>query len=106
MKFIKFVFEQKIQVSGNSTLKEQLSFKEIRTTEAFQELLSFTDKEIKVIKNIKQSIKERLDEDRENADKSRKLAQGSKSNLLNEFSIERVNKFKRYANSINHILLF
>jgi hypothetical protein len=66
------------------------SFKDIQTKEAFQELIFFTEKEIKVLKSIKQSIKDRLEEERKSSEKLKKMAQSSRSNLLNDFIIEKV----------------
>lgn len=66
------------------------SFKDIQTKEAFQELILFTEKEIKVLKSIKQSIKDRLEEERKSSEKLKKMAQSSRSNLLNDFIIEKV----------------
>ncbi len=66
------------------------SFKDIQTKEAFQELILFTEKEIKVLKSIKQSIKDRLEEECKSSEKLKKMAQSSRSNLLNDFIIEKV----------------
>ncbi len=66
------------------------SYKDIQTKEAFQELILFTEKEIKVLKSIKQSIKDRLEEERKSSEKLKKMAQSSRSNLLNDFIIEKV----------------
>ena len=66
----------------------------ITTNEAFKELLTFNDKEIHVIKKIKQSISEKLEIDREYANNLKKKAQLSKSKILNEFIIEKAFKLE------------
>jgi hypothetical protein len=78
-----------VKVTRLDTSSES-SYKDIQTKEAFQELILFTEKEIKVLKSIKQSIKDRLEEERKSSEKLKKMAQSSRSNLLNDFIIEKV----------------
>ena len=74
----------------DTLIKEKIPFKHIETNEAFQEMILFTDKEIKFLKHIKQSIRERLEEDRRSSDKLKNIAQTSRSSILNDFVIEKV----------------
>ena len=67
-----------------------LSIKDIKTKEAYNALIEYTDNEVKVLQNVKLSIKAKLEADKKNSKELMSDIIAPNTNFLDGFTLEQV----------------